>query len=277
MQSRRDAARIARPKFTAGARDFAPYNVAMLSSPLALLVLKLLFAMLAFATALRIVKAAVPLSSPEGLRGLGGAIAGAAIGAKTGFVLQFPALLLGADPPSAWMVLAGMSGPGAVAGAALGLALAGGARAALFAEALLPAMLTAVLILDLGALFWALTESGFGAPSERWGIDFGDGVTRHPVMLYDAGTMLGLIWAARATRAAGGSAMVRAGMLASACFGCWFLLGFLKPPFGPILLLEAVYPRPVLYAPGLTGEQWLCLAAMLWLGGGAWRALPTRR
>ncbi len=249
----------------------------MFSSPLALLVLKSLFVMLAFATVLRIVKGAAPLSSPQGLRGLAGAIAGAAIGAKAGFVLQFPALLLGADPPSAWMVLAGMSGPGAVAGAALGLNLTGGERAAHMAEALLPAMFAAVLILDLGAPFWSLTESGFGAPAGRWGIDFGDGVMRHPVMLYDAGAMLGLIWVARATRDAGDSAAVRVGMLAGACFGCWFLLGFLKPPYGPILLLEAVYPRPAFYPPGLTGEQWLCLAATLWLGGGAWRALPARR
>jgi hypothetical protein len=249
----------------------------MLSSPLSLLVLKSLFALLAFATALRVVRAAPALLSPEGLRGLAGAIAGAAIGAKSGFALQFPALLLGADPPSAWLVLAGMSGPGAVAGAALGLKLAAGEGAAQFAEALMPAMLAAVLILDLGALFWALTEAGFGSAAGRWGIDFGDGVMRHPVMLYDAGAMLGLIWAARATNTAGGSAAVRVGMLASACFGCWFLLGFLKPPFGPVLLLEAVTPRPALYPPGLTGEQWLCLAAMLWLGAGAWRALPARR
>lgn len=248
----------------------------MLSSPLSLLFLKSLFALLALATATRFVKTRSLVLSPDGLRGLGGALAGAALGAKAGYVLQFPGLLLAADPHTIWMVLAGISGPGAAAGGAVGLAMVARARAAQLAEALVPAVLAALLILDLGALLWTLTETGFGVATSRFGVDFGDGIQRHPVMLYDACAMLGLLWAARVTRPAGLAPAVRFGMLASACFGIWFLLGFLKPPFGPTLMLEALYPRPALYPPGLTGEQWLCLVAILWLGVGAWRALPDR-
>jgi hypothetical protein len=61
---------------------------------------------------------------------------------------------------------------------------------------------------------------------------------------------------------------VRVALVGAACFGVWFLLGFLKPPFGPVLMLEAVYPRPMLYSPGFTGEQWLCLLALPVLGWG---------
>ena len=85
-------------------------------------------------------------------------------------------------------------------------------------------------------------------------------------MLYDAAAMAALLWVAQHARAAGFAPGLRVAMVGAAGFGVWFLLGFLKPPFGPILLLEAIYPRPALYAPGLTGEQWLCLLALLVLG-----------
>ncbi len=237
----------------------------------------MLFALLALAISLRMVNAGALLSSGANVRSVAGLLAGAAIGAKIGFMLQFPLLPLAADTQTIWMVLAGNSGPGAFAGGVLGLAVAAGARTGYVAEALLPAVLAAWLILDLGALFWALTEPGFGIATDRWGVDFGDGVGRHPVMLYDAGAMLGLLWAARATRLAGPGADVRTGMVVGACFGIWFLLGFLKPPFGPLLILEAVSPRPALYPPGLTGEQWLCLVAIGWIGAKVWRAAPISR
>jgi hypothetical protein len=41
------------------------------------------------------------------------------------------------------------------------------------------------------------------------------------------------------------------------------LTGFLKPPFHPALLLEAVQPRPRIYAFVMTAEQWVATIAVL--------------
>ncbi len=271
----------------------------MLNSPVAALALKLLFAVLALIVASRFAGGVALWRAPEAQRGLGGLLAGALIGAKLGFWLHYPGVWLG-ETASPWFAVSGLSVPGACAGGALGLALAARARAPALADLLMPPALVLLLVLDLGAVTWSLTEPGFGAAAQRWGINFGDGIPRHPVMLYDAMALVALWWAAQragtqlvegawpmgATGAtadgqgtAGGQRTpagpsagaslapgLAAAMVGAGCFGVWFLLGFLKPPFGPILMLEAIYPRPALYWPGLTGEQWLCLGALLPLG-----------
>ena len=244
----------------------------MMTSPALVLSLKLLFVLLAVAGGLRCagrVNQARLWQSDEGLRALGAMLAGAVLGAKLGFTLQYPQLMLAAlagEHEVLWIAVAGNSVPGAAIGAAAGLMLALPGRAAVFGAALLPGLFACLLILDGGALVWSLTEAGFGAPAQRWGIDFGDGVSRHPVMLYDAAAMVGLTWAARVARDAGLEPALRNCLIGGACFGIWFLLGFLKAPFGPVLMLEAVAPLPVVYRPGFTGEQWLSLLVLLGLG-----------
>lgn len=238
----------------------------MLTSPLLVLSLKLLFMLLALAAALRCAGRVDHLrvwQSDEGLHALAAALAGAMLGAKAGFALQYPQLIFAWDGRALWTVVAGNLAPGAVAGAAAGLVLALRRRAAVFGVALLPGLFAGILILDLGAVVWSLSEAGFGAPARRWGVNFGDGVSRHPVMLYDAAAMAGLIWAARVGSAAALDPGVRISVIGSACFGIWFLLGFLKAPFGPVSMLEAVSLRPAIYRPGFTAEQWLCLLVVV--------------
>ncbi len=238
----------------------------MLTSLPLVLTLKLLFMLLALAAALRCAGRVDHLrvwQSDEGLHGLAAALAGAMLGAKAGFALQYPQLVFGFEAGALWTVAAGNSAPGAVAGAAAGLVLALRSRAAVFGVALLPGLFAGLLILDLGAVVWTLSEAGFGAPARRWGVNFGDGVSRHPVMLYDAAAMAGLIWAARVGSGAALSPGVRISVMGSACFGIWFLLGFLKAPFGPVSMLEAVSPQPAIYRPGFTAEQWLCLLVLM--------------
>ena len=263
------------------------YNRGMLSSPLAALALKLLFTVLAVVLASRVADGTAIWRDAGAQRGLGGLLAGALFGSKLGFWAQYPGVWL-AEIPSLWLAASGLSVPGACAGGALGLVLAARARAPALADALIAPVLVFLLVLDLGAVTWSLTEPGFGAAARRWGINFGDGIPRHPVMLYDAAALAAFWWAgqgagvrvrggrvggeasgaAEATAGGAGSGATPApglvaAMVGAACFGLWFLLGFLKPPFGPVLLLEAIYPRPALYWPGLTGEQCLCLVAML--------------
>ena len=245
------------------------YNRPMLNSPVAALALKLLFTVLALIAASRFAGGAAVWRAPAAQRGLGGLLTGTLIGAKLGFWMHYPGVWLGAAA-SPWFAASGLSVPGACAGGVLGLAFAARAHAPALADRLMPSVLVLLLVLDLGAVTWSLTEPGFGAAAPRWGINFGDGIPRHPVMLYDAAALAALWWAGqRAGTQAGVGAPapgVAAAMVGAGCFGVWFLLGFLKPPFGPILMLEAIYPRPALYWPGLTGEQWLCLGAIVPLG-----------
>ena len=244
----------------------------MLNSPVAALALKLLFSVLALIVASRFAGGAAVWRAPDAQRAIGGLLAGALIGAKVGFWLHYPGAWIG-EAASPWFAVSGLSMPGACSGGALGFALAARARAPALADALLAPVLVFLLVLDLGAVTWSLTEPGFGAAAQRWGINFGDGIPRHPVMLYDAAALAALWWAGQRANtqmatsiSPVGTAGLAAAMVGAGCFGVWFLLGFLKPPFGPILMLEAIYPRPALYWPGLTGEQWLCLGALLPLG-----------
>lgn len=275
----------------------------MLSSPIAILALKFLFLALAFATGARLVAQAVGrFESARGCAGsdevgsdqaganqadhleagsiLAGAVLGALAGAKLVFAASYPDLWAGAQRHGLWFLAAGFSVPGALAGLWLGLVYAARQRAGAWADALTPAVIAMLLIVDAGATLWSLSEPGYGAAASRWGINFGDGLRRHPVMLYDALLLALMLWANRALQQQGWSMPgLRAGVLWGSYFGTTLLLAFFKPPFGPATLLEKIQLPPYLYAPGLTAEQWLCVivSAALALASlhSAWRG-PDR-
>ena len=135
-----------------------------------------------------------------------------------------------------------------------------------------------LLVLSLGGFFWALRGTGFGSPTSLpWGVDFGDGALRHPVMLYEAAGLGGLFWLARVK---GGVALVAgdsARLFLTIYCALTVLTGFLKPPFHPALLLEAVQPRPWVYAFVMTAEQWVATVAVLVLLPGFMAALMRLR
>lgn len=238
---------------------------------MAVLSLKLLFSVLALAVGARLVMTNAALSSESGIRGLAGVLAGTFVGAKIGFLLQYPAVFLAGG--AGWFLpFSGHSLPGAVIGGWIGLRLVAGAGERAMADALIPGAIATLFIYLLGATFWSLTETGFGAPAPVWGIDFGDGVKRHPVALYGALILLPLLWGARFLSSWKLADGIASSVLGCAWFGAAMLLGFLQPPFGAVLLLEQIHPRPALYPPGLSGEQWLCLLAVLVLAVRVWRA-----
>ena len=251
----------------------------MLSSPNAILLLKFLFLCLAFVVGARLaVRAAGGLArqvsgaaAGPGANGnqaetsagnvMAGVVLGALAGAKIVHAANYPALLAMDASSGFWMLAAGYSVPGALAGAWIGLILAAPGRAGAWADAFLPAIISMLLIVDAGAMLWSLTEPGYGIPTRHFGINFGDGVRRHPVMLYDAVLLALMLWANRVLRRQGWSVEgVRSCVLWAGYFAAALLMAFLKPPFGPVLLLEKIHLRPHLYAPGLTAEQWLCIA-----------------
>ena len=252
----------------------------MLSSPNAILALKLLFLCLAFVVGARLAVRAVSglagkvgggVAGGPGANGseaemsagnvVAGVVLGALAGAKIVHAASYPELVAIGASSEFWILAAGYSLPGALAGAWIGLILAAPGRAGEWADAFLPAIISMLLIVDAGALIWSLTEPGYGIPARYFGINFGDGVRRHPVMLYDAAFLALMLWGNRVLQRQGWSVDgLRSCLLWAGYFAAVLLMAFLKPPFGPVLLLEKIHLRPHLYAPGLTAEQWLCIA-----------------
>ena len=246
------------------------YNRDMSLPVYAALVVKLLWWLLALIIFLKLYARHTPFVDADPRRMVAAMVLGALLGSKLVYALTYPGLFLDSEAIVADRVLAWLSGdsmPGALLGGRFGLWLAdrrgGGGRQA---DRLVTPVAAALLVLAVGTFFWALRGTGYGSPTTVLpGIDFGDGVKRHPVMLYEA-VYLGLVvWFSRTmvTGDAGAGAGAKSqGFLAGYCV-LTVLLGYLKPPFHAPLLLEAIVQQPVAYASLVTGEQFACIGAAL--------------
>jgi len=252
----------------------------MILSAVPTLAIKFLFWALALAVFMRYLALAWQ-PTPAHARQAGAALLlGAVVGSKLLFALNYPAVALGAlsGDARALLTLAGSgSAPGAVLGAALALRWARRADQARFdLDVLVVPAAVALAVLACGASIWALSEPGFGAATSLpWGMDFGDGVERHPVMLYEAGFLAVAAWAhSRLTDRIflpGERAML---FIAGYC-GLRVLTDYMRPPFGPPLLAEMMHPNAWVFGYLMTAEQWLCLLAVLVLVP-AWLAVTRR-
>ena len=118
---------------------------------------------------------------------------------------------------------------------------------------LVPGLALGIAIGRMGCFFGGLEDSTYGTPSSApWAIDFGDGVLRHPVQLYESLAMLlplvVSIWGVRRRHAL----WLEFGFYGFAVFYglqrfCW---EFLKP-----------YPS---FTLGLNLFQWFCLALVVY-------------
>jgi len=98
----------------------------------------------------------------------------------------------------------------------------------------------------IGCFLSGLEDQSYGiATGLPWGIDFGDGIARHPTQLYEVVVLAGL----------GALLIVRADMTASV--GDRFKL-FMVVYLGFRLLVEFI--KPVVRIGGLSAIQWVCLA-----------------
>ena len=182
-----------------------------------------------------------------------GCIFGAALGNKLVFWLEVPHLLpLHWDQPAAW--LGGQSMVGGLLGGLLGVEiakkLAGVTRST--GDAFVYPILLGLMIGRVGCFLAGLADGTYGLPTELpWGVDFGDGIPRHPTQLYE---------------------IAFAAVL-------WFILRHLQPAFAPQpgllfksllvaylawrLGIDSLKPVPFAYPLGLSGIQWVCLAALV--------------
>jgi phosphatidylglycerol---prolipoprotein diacylglyceryl transferase len=185
--------------------------------------------------------------------------------------------------PAWWPVLMRFNAVGALLGAGMALALLqaqedrqlpGMDTWAQRADALVPALLGAMLCWRAGCLLAGLSIDAYGNPTSLpWGINFGDGIIRHPAPLYEIGFLLFYGWAVREVADENrralerdGTTWLRAGDVAALFFlGYWvwrFTADFGKPPhYSPTLYTELMRAQAPLVL-GITATQWACLVGI---------------
>ena len=196
-----------------------------------------------------------------------GAAAGALLGSRVLGLLEHPAQLL--HPPGGWLYyFTNKTIVGGFLGGLIGVEWTKrrlGVRVSSGDLMVFPIIL-GLSIGRVGCHFSGLADGTFGtATALPWGVDFGDGVARHPTNLYE------IAWLA--VLALGIGALARRGPLPDGRRFELFLSGYLLFR----LLAEFVKPTEALPGLGLTAIQWACVAGLGYYGW-LWRRGPgTRR
>jgi phosphatidylglycerol:prolipoprotein diacylglycerol transferase len=103
----------------------------------------------------------------------------------------------------------------------------------------------------IGCFFAGLADDTFGKPTSLpWGVDFGDGISRHPTQLYELLFLLLLAWLLYDI----GRARPETGTVFRV---------FITAYLGWRLLIDFIKPQPLV--GGMNVIQWACLAGLLYL------------
>ncbi len=182
-----------------------------------------------------------------------GCLFGAAIGNKLVFWIEMPHLLPQYwNQPEVWF--GGQSMVGGLLGGLIGVELAKKwtEQRESTGDAFVFPVLLALMIGRTGCFVAGLADGTFGVPTDLpWGIDFGDGVPRHPTQLYEI-LFAGVLWWWLAPRRA----------LLAAESGLMFKL-MLTAYLTWRLLVDAYKPVPFDYGFGLSGIRLVCIMALV--------------
>lgn len=181
-----------------------------------------------------------------------GALLGAGIGNKLVFWLERADLWQQyLASPQAWFM--GQSMVGGLVGGLLGVEIAKritGQHASTGDRFVYP-ILFALCIGRMGCFMAGLPDATYGTPTALpWGVDFGDGIARHPTQLYEIVFAIAL-WAG----------LAHARPVLDVVPGLRFklmLAGYLLWR----LLVDGIKPVPFAWAGGLSGIQWVCIIAL---------------
>jgi prolipoprotein diacylglyceryltransferase len=194
-----------------------------------------------------------PVTHGQGFMVLLGCLAGASVGNKLMLWLEVPHLWTSA---SGWkeFLFSGQSIVGGLLGGLIGVAAAKklcGYRSSTGDLFVFPILL-GLMIGRVGCFLAGLNDGTYGVPTRLpWGVDFGDGLPRHPAQLYEI-VFAALLWALLKhwqpqLKAAPGSLF----KLMLIAYLLWRLgIDFLKPV-------------PYVYPWGLSGIQWACILGLL--------------
>lgn len=201
-------------------------------------------------------------SSKTSLRELGatrnyavilGCILGAAIGNKAvHWIHHVDNWHLLRDSP--WLILQGQSIVGGLLGGLIGVEI--GKKYAGVTEStgdrFVTPILAGLIIGRIGCFIAGLADDTYGNPTSLpWGVDFGDGIPRHPAQLYDIVFALAAWGALRHFR----PLLVREAGLQFKLMLAGYLLWRLA--------IDALKPVPYAYPAGLSGIQFVCLLALV--------------
>lgn len=181
-----------------------------------------------------------------------GAALGAALGSKFAFWAEDPlqAFLNFPDPRH---LLEGKSIVGGLLGGVIGVEFAKSRlhQRESTGDAFVLPLAVGMAIGRLGCFFAGLADHTYGNPTTLpWGVDFGDGLTRHPTQLYEIAFLAlwaALLWSRRQRMATSGDLFKL------------YLSGYLLFR----LLVDAIKPIPMPYLFGFSGIQWLCIGGLV--------------
>lgn len=183
-----------------------------------------------------------------------GCLVGAIVGSKLAVWLEYPHLvsLYWGSP---LLVFTGQSIVGGLIGGLVGVEIAkklSGIRRSTGDDFVMP-LVVGIAIGRIGCFLAGLHDDTFGVATEMpWGVDFGDGMKRHPTQLYDIAAVLSL-----------GLALAWARPRLAAEPGLEFKL-FLAAYIAWRLAIDTLKPVPYAYFGGLSGLQ--VLAALFLIG-----------
>ena len=194
-----------------------------------------------------------------------GCLFGAGIGSKAVFWLERPDLLV--QYWGLWHVVflqSGQSIVGGLLGGLLGVELAKKLHGvtASTGDLFVTPILVGLVVGRVGCFLAGLADDTYGIPTRLpWGVDFGDGLARHPTQLYEIlfAAVLWLVLKRSAHRLAATPGLKFRLMLSA--YLLWRLL------------IDAIKPVPVAWHGGLSGIQWVCLLALLFYLPGTLRRL----
>lgn len=181
-----------------------------------------------------------------------GLLAGAGIGNKLVFLIERPDVLQRLLAGQA--LWPGQSIVGGLLGGLIGVELAKRLtrQTRSTGDAMVLPLATGIVVGRIGCWLAGLHDDTFGNPTTMpWGLDFGDGVRRHPTQLYEMAVVALLAAALHHGRG-------RLAAVPGLSFKL-FLAGYLLWR----LFIDGFKPVPVAYAGGLSGIQWVCLLALL--------------
>lgn len=172
-----------------------------------------------------------------------GGLVGALVGAKVLVLLQHLDLL-GQNPTQFLrLLLQGKTVVGALLGALIGVELTKrliGIKQST-GDAFVYPLILGTAIGRVGCFLTGLDDRTYGLPTSLpWGIDFGDGISRHPTQLYEIGFLLGLMlflrWRSRYNLQQGD--LFKFYLIAY--LGFRLVVDWIKPDFRPVLGLSAI-------------------------------------